>query len=70
MNMGLTDYELAREFERRNPYECYITCVEMGIGEIIAKLREIELSPPSPPPSSPASPSPPSPSQQGEKSER
>jgi hypothetical protein len=43
---GMTNEELAKEFERRNPYECFDACVEMAIDEIIEELRRIEAGEP------------------------
>jgi hypothetical protein len=45
----MNNEELAIEFERRNPYECFVSCVEMGIESIIEELDRIKAGePPTP----------------------
>jgi hypothetical protein len=45
----MSNEELAREFKRRNPYECFVSCVEMSIESIIKELDRIKAGePPTP----------------------
>jgi hypothetical protein len=44
----LTDDELAEAFRSRNLWECFTSCVEMSIEDIIKELRRIEAGEPRP----------------------
>lgn len=40
--MVMTDEEIAIEFRRRFPHDCFVMAVEMSIEDILKEIRRIE----------------------------